>query len=631
MNPSVFAPRIDSILGPAVLSGIPADSRWRATLASVRPEPGVEELVVSLEADGVLPPPRCALSLRVPIRDAVSCWTPQHVHFEMPLPWTKAEIGANAARDLPLYANVGPDGASRFVLACSECVRRVAFRGVVDEFGSDEEFTLTFFAEPEEPLSRWSARVRLDLRRRPFHEALRDGADWIRAAAAPFVAAPLPVPEAARRPWYSTWYAYHHELSTGAVLAEARAARRLGMRGLLLDSGWDLRRPKKGFAPENPSKIGDWIPAAAKIPDMAELVRGVHREGLAFALWYALPFVGEHSRAWAKWCDRMLWVRPWGGGRVGILDPRFPEVREHLASLLARAVRDWGLDGLKLDFIDSWERRDFAPSRAPGAETAPNLPVAAAGAAAPSASSAAVPPDGRDLQSVPQAVVRCLDLILRRVRAVRPDILVEFRQGYVGPAVLPYCNMVRASDCPSCIATNRIKTVDLRLTSAPAVVHGDMLEWDLSGTAEEAALQFLATLFAVPQVSVRLADLPPRHRAMLRFWLRFWNAHRDTLLGADFRPLHPEGVYPVVAAASAGEAVSAVYQSGAVADVWPNAALAGFVANATSSDRLVLRFSRKPKSVEVFDCAGRRVAESAPRHAGLCEVAVPPAGLLAAR
>ena len=624
-------PVIESLLGPVALRGAESDPRWRATLASLRPEPGVEELVVSLEADAPLPPPRCALELRVPIRDAVSCWTPQHVHFEMPLPWTKAEIGANAARDLPLYANVGPDGASRFALACSECVRRVAIRGVTDEYGADEELTVAFFTEPEDPLSRWSARVRLDLRRRPFHETMREASDWIRAHASPRPAPARPVPEAARRPWYSTWYAYHHALTADAVLAEARAARRLGMRGLLLDSGWDLRRPKKGFAPENPSKLGDWIPAAAKIPDMAALVRGVHREGLAFALWYALPFVGEHSRAWARWRDRLLWVRPWGGGRVGVLDPRFPEVREHLASLLARAVGEWGLDGLKLDFIDSWERRDFAPSRAPGAEAAPNLPVAAAGAPSGTAPAAA-PSGGRDLVSVPQAVVRCLDLILRRVRAVRPDALVEFRQGYVGPAVLPYCNMVRASDCPSCLATNRIKTADLRLTSGDvAAVHGDMLEWDLAAPAETAALQLLSTLFAVPQVSVRLADLPPRHRAMLRFWLRFWNAHRDTLLGADVRPLHPEGAYPVVAAVGAGEAVSAVYQSGVAADVWPDGARAGFVANATTGDRLVLRFARAPKAVEVFDCAGRRVAGSAPRRAGLWEAAVPPGGLLAAR
>ena len=623
-------PSIDSILGFVSLAGVETSPRWRAALASVRPEPGVEELVVSLEADEALPPPRCSLAFRAPIRDVVSCWTPQHVHFEMPLPWTKAEIGSNAARDLPLYANVGPDGETRLVLACSECVRRVAIRGVVDEFGSDEDLSVTFFSEPEEPLARWTARIRIDVRHRPFHESMREASDWIRAHASPRPESPIPVPEVARRPWYSTWYAYHHELSPAALLAEARAARKLGMRGMLLDSGWDLRRPKKGFAPENPSKIGDWIPAAAKIPDMAALVRGVHSEGLAFALWYALPFVGEHSRAWAKWRDRMLWVRPWGGSRVGILDPRFPEVREHLASMLARAVREWDLDGLKLDFIDSWERRDFAPSRAPGAETAPNLPVAV-GASAESAQAAVAPSDGRDLISVPQAVVRCLDLILRRVRAVRPDVLVEFRQGYIGPAVLPYCNMVRASDCPSCIATNRIKTADLRLTSAPAAVHGDMLEWDLSGTAEEAALQFLATLFAVPQISVRLEALPPRHRAMLRFWLRFWNAHRETLLGSDFRPLHPEAAYPVVASAGAGETVSAVYQSGAVADVWLGGARAGFVANATSADRLVLRFARKPSSVEVFDCTGHRVEGSAPRHAGLCEITVPPAGLLAAR
>ena len=92
---------IDSILGPAALAE-PVPAAWRASLASVRPEEGVEEIVLSLEtvSGKPLPPPRVALLLHAPVRGAVACWTPQHVHFEMPLPWTQARVGANAARDL---------------------------------------------------------------------------------------------------------------------------------------------------------------------------------------------------------------------------------------------------------------------------------------------------------------------------------------------------------------------------------------------------------------------------------------------------------------------------------------------------------------------------------------------------
>ena len=629
---------IDSILGPAALAE-PVPAAWRASLASVRPEEGVEEIVLSLEtvSGKPLPPPRVALLLHAPVRGAVACWTPQHVHFEMPLPWTQARVGANAARDLPLYANVGADGAARLVLAVSECVRRVAIRGVIDEYRSDEELEVAFFTEPEEPLSRYTARIRLDIRQRPFALALAEAASWLDDSATRHSSLVTrhsgEPPEAARRPWYSTWYSYHQHVTAEAVLAEARAARKLGMRGLLLDAGWmkSRRGVPGGWMAE--ARFGDWIPDPAKFPDMRAVARAVRAEGLAFGLWFGLPFVSRHATAWRKWHDKTLWIRSGGASEWGILDPRFPEVRAHLASLFGRVMREWELDGLKLDFIDSFELRTSAPANAPGALTAPNLPQETT--TQPLNHQTTQPSGGRDFVSVPQAVVALMADVSAAIRAVKPDALVEFRQGYVGPAIRPFGNMMRASDCPSCIATNRIKTVDLRLTSGSTPVHGDMLEWDLGATAEDAMLQLLATLFAVPQISMRLAELPPRHRAALRFWLRFWNAHRDTLLGAPFRPVHPQAGYPVVAAAGAAETVTAVYQSGAVADAWQDGAKTGFVVNATGTRGLTVRFGTRPKSVELFDCTGRKVATHSSlvtRHSSLVEdVPVPPSGLMIAR
>ena len=643
-------PALETSLGPVTLLGVAGSSPWRASLASVRPADGLEEIVLSLETTTgeALPPPRVALAMHAPVRGAVACWTPQHVHFEMPLPWTQARVGANAARDLPLYANVGPDGDARLVLAVSECVRRVAIRGVIDEYRADEELEVAFFTEPEEPLSRYTARIRLDTRVRPFATALSEAARWLDACAStlstpstfstsstlPSTLSPLnpaAPPEAARRPWYSTWYSYHQHVTADAVLAEARAARKLGMRGLLLDAGWrkSRRGVPGGWMAE--ARFGDWIPDPAKFPDMRALSRAVRAEGLAFGLWFALPFVSRHATAWRKWKDKLLWIRSGGASEWGILDPRFPEVRAHLASLFGRVTREWELDGLKLDFIDSFELRTSAPANAPGALTAPNLPQETT--TQPPNHLTTQPSGGRDFVSVPQAVVALMEGVSAAIRAAKPDALVEFRQGYIGPAIRPFGNMMRASDCPSCIATNRLKTVDLRLTSGATPVHGDMLEWDLGATAEDAALQLLATLFAVPQISMRLAELPPRHRAMLRFWLHFWNAHRATLLDAPFRPLHPQAAYPVVAAAGATETITAVYQRGAVVDAWQDGATTGYVVNATAAPGLTVRFASRPRSIELYDCTGRKVdASLVTRHSSLVtDVPVPPSGLLVVR
>ena len=66
---------IETILGPAALAGIPEGGPWRASLASVRPEEGLEEIVLSLETEDGAPhaPPRVALALHAPVRGAVAC------------------------------------------------------------------------------------------------------------------------------------------------------------------------------------------------------------------------------------------------------------------------------------------------------------------------------------------------------------------------------------------------------------------------------------------------------------------------------------------------------------------------------------------------------------------------------
>ena len=54
--------------------------------------------------------------------------------------------------------------------------------------------------------------------------------------------------------------------------------------------------------------------------------------------------------------------------------------------------------------------------------------------------------------------------------------MIEFRQSYIGPAIRKYGNIFRAGDCPADILSNRIHTIDLRLTSGSTAVHSDMLD-----------------------------------------------------------------------------------------------------------------------------------------------------------
>ena len=85
-------------------------------------------------------------------------------------------------------------------------------------------------------------------------------------------------------------------------------------------------------------------------------------------------------------------------------------------------MREWDIDGLKLDFIDAIGFH--------GADPAIKDSYA-----------------GRDIRSLPEAINSLLKDVHMRLTALKPDFLFEFRQSYVGPAIRQYGNMIRAADC----------------------------------------------------------------------------------------------------------------------------------------------------------------------------------------
>jgi alpha-galactosidase len=213
---------------------------------------------------------------------------------------------------------------------------------------------------------------------------------------------------------------------------------------------------------------------------------------------------------------------------------------------------------------------------------------------------------------------------------VKPDVMIEFRQPYVGPLIRSYGNMLRASDCPNSYLLNRVRTVDLRLLSGATAVHADMIMWHASEPAETAAFQLLNVLFAVPQVSVRLQDAPRDHLAMLRFYTRYWNENRGTLLDGAFEAPSPEANYPVVSARSSAAQIVGLYGD-AVVTLAARGTPRIDVINAKSSTRVVLAVGQDlgPYGVSTRDCQGRVVATTATRLGkGVHEFVVPVSGIL---
>ena len=565
---------------------------WTFALESAAAD-GCECLTVRAKAAAESQPPPFEVKFSAPGTDVRHVWnTDFHRDFTLwPSLWNSGRsYESQLASEMPLLAALDANDRAKLVMSATEVMDKVRMTMVVNERTCRLECGMRFFTEPAAPRSSYSVKLRLDSRTRYWGDAVRNAADWIVKANGLEIA---DVPESAYDPLYSTWYAYLQDVNAAPLEKEAELAASLGMKTMILDDGWQKVESASFY-----SATGDWQPVGSRFPDMKAHVDAVHRAGLKYMLWLSVPYVGDESKAWPRFKDRMLAVRGQKSpGRVGVLDPRFPEVREYLIGTYERILRDWGFDGLKLDFIDSMVL--------PGTDPAVAQDYA-----------------GRDYKSLPLAVDRLMKDVLARLKKIRPDVLVEFRQHYHGPAIRQYGNMIRAADCPADMVSNRRRICDLRLTSGRTAVHSDMLVWSPEEAPETAALPILSALFSTIQYSMVLQTIPAAQREVIRHWLGFSQAHRATLLKGAFRPHYPGLGYPLVEAEGAAERIVVAY--GPLVVPTGVADRTVYVVNATGEGELAVDVSAAA-TVEFFDTIGRKAGDRTVR-AGLQRMSVPKSG-----
>ena len=568
----------------------PEPGAW--TLKTETASFGAEEVqVVRLSCPTAAPPPRFTLSFDVPQRDACHKWTSEAADPRMPPNW-RCTTESRLCKGMPLVDILNGTDRNRLCVSVSEAKRTVRISAGLREEDCRIVWKLDFFSESEAPLSAYEVKVRIDHRDVFFGEAIRDGVAWIERQSGMRPSAP---PEAAFDPLYSSWYSFHQDVFDREIEAECAEAAKLGMRTVIVDDGWQTDDTNRGYA-----FTGDWEISKRRFPDMAAHVAKVHAMGLKYMIWYGVPMMGFKAANHGRFRGKYLWSEEDAGSRFSCLDPRFPEVRAYLCGIYVKAVRDWGLDGLKLDFIDEFGFHGADPAVAEDYA-------------------------GRDVKSVPEAVDRLMSEIRTGLEAVKPDILLEFRQSYVGPGVRQYGNMMRAMDCPGDLQANRFRIANLRLTSGRTAVHSDMLEWDTGDSPENAARFVLSSIFSVVQYSVMLRTLPAAHRRMLGHWLRFSQQHRQALLKGAFRPHHFEAFYPWMEAEDGVERIAGVYVDGTVVPV-DVTQKPSFVLNGTGAGRLYLDLL-VPAQAEVYDTFGTHL-ETVRLAQGPARVDVPVSGYL---
>jgi len=566
---------------------------WTFAIVSSKASDGADVVTVRMTAAQPTPPPVFSLNWTISQRDIHHVWSSGSTHYG--IPWNQP-VMSEISSELPLVAFLDAKELNRFTFAASESCRRVVFRSPVSEKGMNFACSFTYFTVSEAPLATYETSVRLDGREGFYGAAIGAASDWMSEAAG---LVPLAAPESAFDPLYSTWYTFHQDVTAELVEEELALAAPLGMKTMITDDGWQIDLPPGNRPWGGYRYCGDWK-AGCNFPDMAAHVRRVHELGFKYMLWYSVPFVGEKSANFARFKGKFLPAENCCAGGW-VLDPRFPEVREFLVKTYERAVREWDLDGFKFDFIGRFTLK--------GEDPAVRENYA-----------------GRDIKAIPIAVERLLTDVMTRLKTVKPDILIEFRQSYVGPCIRRFGNMLRATDCPLSMVENRTRIARLRLTSGRTAVHSDMLEWRTDETAESAARAILNSLFGVVQYSMRLKTLPPDHLRMMAHWIRFSQAHRDALVKGTFRPHAPASEYPLLEGESATERVFGVYLDGLTVPTGPLDRTV-YVVNGANVGSLVVDVSA-PATVEAYDTYGTHVATVRLSEGGVRRIAVPVSGYL---
>jgi len=451
--------------------------------------------------------PTIHLHWKFPASNVKGVWHPSALHDKrLKADWEANQVNSRISVDAPVVCLFGHDDSNRLTFAVADSIHPIKMEALLREEDCLIYCNVKFFTEKHPALYHYETELRIDTRAIQFGEALNSVSAWWDSFSN---MKSLPVPDAAKMPVYSTWYAYHQDLSVGKLLKECRLAAKVGFGSIIIDDGWQTLDNNRGY-----DFTGDWIPE--RIPDMSDFVRQVHELDMKFLIWYSVPFCGKKSRVYQRFEGKFLTEsNRW----ASVLDPRYPEVREYLVNTYTNAVKKWHLDGLKLDFIDefkTYEGVEFTKA------------------------------NGRDYASVNEAVEKLLSDISSSLQAIKSNIMIEFRQHYIGPSIKKFGNMFRAFDSPNDSHTNRVRTTDIRLLNRKAAVHSDMLTWHYHEPVEVAALQYLNVIMSVPQISVRLAEIPASHLEMVRFYTDYWIENRELLIDGEFTALRPLANYPVL-------------------------------------------------------------------------------------
>ncbi|WP_276168997.1 glycoside hydrolase family 36 protein [Zobellia alginiliquefaciens] len=571
---------------------IGAEQNFQTSLKKVHDHQGTAIYNFEVTGKEKRVPKPITLQWKVPAINVKGIWKPTtDFNKRIQADWELDNMESRISIDSPVISLFGNSDENILTFACSNAINKLEMNARLREEDNCFYCHITFFMEQHYPLKNFKAQIRLDSQNRHFSDSLRAVSSWWETFEQ---LKPAYVPDIAKKPLYSTWYQFHQNLEVPLLLEECRLAKNLGYEAIIIDDGWQTFDSNRGY-----DFTGDWQPD--RIPEMAEFVKRVQETGMKVALWYSVPFCGEKSKAYKLFKGKFLTEdHRW----APVFDPRYPEVRQYLINIYTNAAKDWNLDGFKLDFIDDFRFYKDTPT---------NLGA------------------GADYASINGAVDRLLTDVKNALTEINPEIFIEFRQKYTGPAMRKYGNMFRAFDCPGDATMNRLRIADIRMLAGDTAVHSDMVTWHADEPLEIAALQVINTLFGVPQLSVMLSETPKEYVNMIGFYTKYWNENSDVLMNGDFLPSKPLANYPTKRVSKNGHLIIGVY------DTWvielneaPNQV---DILNGQIADQVVIRNTKDfgVYRCKIYDCQGSLIREDKVVFSkGVLEIVVPACGIIKA-
>lgn len=530
-------------------------------------------------------PEQISVKWRIGADDCCGVWNSFTRNHTIRPDWGMVDAISRLASGQPVQQITTFDGSNKICVSLSDVDTPTKISMGYCEETSEIICEVFFFTLPTNEITEYSAKLRIDMRRIPFYDSIYDTVNWWEndcGYKASFV------PESAKMPMDSLWYSFHQNLQYDEILEECRLSKALGMESVIIDDGWQTDDNNRGYA-----YCGDWSVCEKKMGNMAKLVEEIHKIGQKVILWYSVPFVGLHSEKYEEFKDCFL-DKSGNETDFWALDPRYKKVRDYLCGIYENAVNQWKLDGLKLDFIDSFVLKGKSLEY----------------------------DENRDFQSLEDAIHALMSEIKARLTAINKDILIEFRQSYIGPSIRKYGNMLRVGDCPGDVLANRSQIINLRMTSGETAVHSDMIMWSEKDSVENAALQFVNVIFSVPQISMLIKNLPEEHIQMLKFYIAFWKEYRNVLLKGKLTAKNPENDYSQASSTLDNTTVTAIYTNNVIdAKNGTN-----IVVNAGAFDTVIVKNAVNKRYI-IKNCKGEPLNRGEVRDS-LKEFSVPAAGVL---